>query len=483
MKHLFLTALLVLLSFSTFAQDAGEIQSINEYLESTVKYSNRLLVDSSVQSVINSEIMMAELAVNTGDKYYDRQIISSFFLKVDGSLVPFESNSLLLSSPELIKLLKDSKFKLKTEADAIAMQTLLSLVDNQKNLGYFEEEGSYYFVRDEFFDDITAYEIVTDKKARVVSIMQHLDLKKEVPESLLAAEKEEDYGTLQNTVSQADSIWTHNYLSEKANYTFSPQKLDLPLESSPALAEIYHCELKCTEIYADGTEGSSLYYFMLIHHDGKYEVFQNEEELTVSELFTESILKSMKINSEEGARAFEDLIDLLNPVDKAFRLLKKFYQQDGIWFFLRDTRFDDTYGYMVKTDEAGAIQYVEYSAITDTDILRFKMKADDFVVDYKFELVSPATNKVTVKQGEGLSVEISFDADMVNAKGCWIATRFDGHDSGFYASTSMESPFTDGLTGGALENPHHTLEYFLVKSGAEGVEDALATIRLEITVE
>lgn len=39
------------------------------------------------------------------------------------------------------------------------------------------------------------------------------------------------------------------------------------------------------------------------------------------------------------------------------------------------------------------------------------MKNKDFKVDYKFELVKPPENKVTVKHGEGLNVEISFDTN------------------------------------------------------------------------
>ncbi|MDY0310016.1 MAG: hypothetical protein RBR29_09560, partial [Castellaniella sp.] len=393
------------------------------------------------------------------------------------------SNIMMLVSPQFIELLKDSKFKLKTEDDAIALQTLLCLIDNYKALGYFKEDQTWYFVRDKFFDDTTAYEIVTDKKARIVSITHHSDLKKEVPESFLAAGKKEDFDQIRNTVSEEDSLWSRNYLFQKADYSFSHDRLDLPIDTSQSLADVYHCKLETTEIYSDGVEGTTHYSFMLLSNDGIYEVFQNEEELIKSELFTDSILSVMTIANEEDAGAFQNLMDYLNPVDDSFRFEKEYYQQDGIWIFLRDTRFDDTLGYMVKTDESGAIKYVEYSPITDTDILRFKMKDDDFVVDYKFELLSPTTNKIKLKKGEGLKVQISFDADMVNATGGWIITRFDGIDTGFYASTNMESPYTDELSSEALKDQQHTVEYYLLKSGAEDTDDALAVIKLEIEIE
>lgn len=66
-------------------------------------------------------------------------------------------------------------------------------------------------------------------------------------------------------------------------------------------------------------------------------------------------------------------------------------------------------------------------------------------------------------RGEGLSIEISFNTDMVNAIGCWIMTHFDGRNYRMYAATTMETPFADGITGGAIENPCPTVEYFLLK--------------------
>jgi len=138
---------------------------------------------------------------------------------------------------------------------------------------------------------------------------------------------------------------------------------------------------------------------------------------------------------------------------------------------------------MVKADDKGIIKYVDYSTITDKKILRFKMNDTNFIVDYKFKLVSPTINKIILKKGEGLSVEISFDADMVNAKNAWILTRLDGYDMGMKVSTNMESPYNDGITGMALENQYHTVEYFLLESGGTDIENALGVIQIEIEME
>ncbi len=61
-------------------------------------------------------------------------------------------------------------------------------------------------------------------------------------------------------------------------------------------------------------------------------------------------------------------------------------------------------------------------------------------------------------------------------------TRFDGRDTGMYAGSSIESPFTDGIHGGTLENKHHAVEFFLLKSGAEDTENALSEMKIEITL-
>ena len=162
--------------------------------------------------------------------------------------------------------------------------------------------------------------------------------------------------------------------------------------------------------------------------------------------------------------------------------LKTFYKKDNMWFFVREKRFDDLKGYILIVDEKNKVSYMEYTTISEESIVKIKMKDPSYKVDYKFKLVSPATNKIKVKQGEGLSVEISFDADVVNAKGAWIFTQFDGNRGGMRAGT-LESPFTGGITGGALENQFHTIEYFLMKNGSTDIENALGVIKIEIEVE
>lgn len=72
---------------------------------------------------------------------------------------------------------------------------------------------------------------------------------------------------------------------------------------------------------------------------------------------------------------------------------------------------------------------------------------------------------------------------MANANGAWIMTQFDGKAMGTYAGSSIESPYKDEVPSEALENEHHTLEYFLLKSGAEDTDDALGVIKIDIEVK
>ena len=54
MKNLIL-GIVLLISLNVFSQNNNETKAINDYLKSTVKFSNSLKVNSSNQSVINAD--------------------------------------------------------------------------------------------------------------------------------------------------------------------------------------------------------------------------------------------------------------------------------------------------------------------------------------------------------------------------------------------------------------------------------------------
>ena len=477
-----LFAFLLITSIS-FAQNNAEQTKINNYLESTIKYNNKIIISGNAQKVLVSDIIESNLTFSTGDKYSYTTIQEQYFIKSGNKLIPFRFKSDMLISSEFIESIKSKKFTLNTEDDGVAFQSVLKLMDNERGLGFFKEDNTWYFIRSEFFDDIKAYVVITDKKGNISTIVYEDELKKDLPETLLKAGE-----VLQNTdnkealISEKDSIYMHEFLLDKSNYIFEISPLNFYSVNKISTISINKCALKITE-GEEGMSSTTTNSCMLISNNNEYIKQASVKKLLGMPLFLKSLQEKYTIKTEDDARLFQYVLDDLTPVSSSDIELKTFYKKDNMWFFVREKTFDDIKGYILVVDDKDKVSYLTYTTISEESILRIQMKDPNYKVDYKFKLVKPTTNIITVKQGEGLSVEISFDADMVNAKGCWIQTNLDGNPMGMRASTTMETPFTDGVPGGALENEHHVLEYFLIKSGSEDNEDALGIIKIEITVE
>lgn len=475
--------LALLSSLSAFSQSETEQTRINNYLESTIKYSNKLILNSTSQKVIASDIIESKLTFSTGDSYSYTTIQEQYFLKVGNKLSAFRFTSDLLASSEFIESIKTKKFKLNTEDDGVAFQSLLTLMDQQRGLGFFKEDKTWYFIRDKFFDDIRAYVVSTDKKGQISMVVYEHELKKDLPETLLkSGEVIQNMNIERTIISEKDSLFMHSYLLENVQYDFEISPLDFYSVNKISTIALNKCALKITE-GREGNSSTSILPFMLISNNGEYIKQSSVNGLLEMPLFLKSLQEKYVLKTEDDARLFQYVLDDLSPVSRSDIELKTFYKKDNMWFFIREKSFDDLKGYILVTDDDSRVSYMEYATVSEESVIRIKMKDPKYKVDYKFDLVKPASNKVKLKKGEGLSVEISFDADMVNAKGCWIMTLFDGNNHGMYAGTSIESPYTDGITGMALENSNHTLEYFLLKNGAEDTEDALGVIKIDITVD
>ncbi len=102
--------------------------------------------------------------------------------------------------------------------------------------------------------------------------------------------------------------------------------------------------------------------------------------------------------------------------------------------------------------------------------------------NFKFKLVTPAENPVTVPAGKDLDLVVEFDADAVNERGAWIQTVFNGKGGGMYCATTMESPYNTDIPGKILTPGKHTIEYFLQPSGSN-TDNPLAAIKLDIIVK
>ena len=471
----------LLATSSSFAQNDTEQTKIKDYLESTIQYKDELVLSGASQKVVASDIFESNLTYSTDSNGY-ATLLTQYFIKTGKKLTPFRSVNDLLTSSAFMESMKSNKFTLNTEDDAIAFQSILRSIDNESGLGFLKEANTWYFVRSKFFDNVRAYVITTDKQGKITAIAYEDKLKKELIETLIRPGGTKDNTSSEASISKKDSAYMHNYLLEKINYVFEIRPLDFYSINKIANISLHKCDLLVTE----GTEDMSsttTHSCLLVSSDGEYIKQSNANKLLEMPLFLKSLQEKYTLKTEDDARLFQYVLDDLSPVSRSDIELKTFYKKDNMWVFVREKRFDDLRGYILVVNDKNKVSYMEYTDISEESMVRIKMKESSFKVDYKFKLLKPATNKVTVKKGEGLSIEISFDTDMVNAKGGWIMTRFDGRDGGVYAGSSIESPFTDTIPSGALENEHHTIEYFLLKNGAEDTDNALGVVKLEITVE
>lgn len=102
--------------------------------------------------------------------------------------------------------------------------------------------------------------------------------------------------------------------------------------------------------------------------------------------------------------------------------------------------------------------------------------------NFKFKLVTPSENPVTIPAGQDLDMVIEFDEDAVNKRGAWIETVFNGKSAGMYGGTTIESPYNTDIPGKILISGNHTVEFRIQPSGSN-TDNPLETIKLGIIVK
>ena len=480
MKALFISIALVI-SASVFSQNQTEQTKIKDYLDSTLQNKNTLLISNALQNVTASDIYQSELLFSTSYQDGHNILQLQYFIKTADKLIAFKDRNDLLASSAFIKSLNAKKFKLKTEDDGVAFQSLLKLLDNERGLGFFIEDNTWYFNRETRFGETMAYVVTTANNGQISTIVYENDLKKTLPETLLQSGETIDFTGSGAVISKKDSAFMHQYLLDNVNYEFEITALNFYSLNTISTLSINKCNLKVTE----GEEGNSFTNnipYMLISNNGEY-IKTSIDGLLEMPIFLNSLQKKYTLKTEDDARLFQYVLDDLSPVSKFDIELKTFYKKDNMWFFVREKRFDDLKGFIVLIDSKNKVNHIEYTTISEESIIRLKMKDPSFKVDYKFKLAQPTTNKVTLQKGEGLNIEVSFDEAVVNASGCWILTRRDGSDSGTYAGNNLHSPYKQDITGMSLEGNHHVFEYFLLKNETMNAEDALSTITVEVEIK
>lgn len=453
---------------------AAEKDAAMRFLEERVEASAQCIVGKGNQHVLDADVVLASLSINTGNQYNNSEIYHAYFLKHGSSYIEFASLHEMLASESFVKAF-NKKFVLKSEEDGLALRSLFFQFDDESRKGFFQKDGKWYFIRSEFFDDYSGYEIMTDKKGRVTQIISHSDLKVEIPAQLMGSAANKRYKKPGSDYLSNDDI--HNMeskLREKADFNFKLEAMDIsPLGIN---LQVYDADLIVREVTEEGSVATFERPFALLLKDGEFAVVESKRKIEQHDLFAKAIKEKYVIKTEVDAQAFETFLDLLGGAE-----VKKHYFKEGIWYFVREESSDVPSGYMVKVDEVGNFKYWDNQEFSDKNILRFKMRDDDFEMDFAFKMVKPSGDlEITIS--DKIPVEITYNADMVNAVGAWIMTRSNGKMVGMEASTNMESPFIDDIPGSYLGTGTHLVEYLLLPPGQD-TSKPLGHIKINVTVK
>lgn len=452
-----------------------EFEEPRQYLEKAVKTNVNCLLAGTTQEVFSADLFSAVLAINLGNQYNDAAIIEAYVLRSGNSNSIFTSVNELLKSPEFTTGF-NKKFRLTTEEDGILFRSLMYNLDNETRGWFYKEGNRWYFVKSDFFGDISGYVVTTNTKGQIQEI--------EYQNKLEITKPAETWGTASNVrfekpgkdyISESEKKNIGSELSEYASYSFELSALTIPQIDN---VKLFNAALVVVETY-DGGQSSFKRPFMLLQKGTSYEVIESKEKLLKSELFASVVMPVFPLHSEEDAKQFQKFLDGITEVQED---VKANYKKEDIWFFIRSKSFDELYGYMVKVNPDGSIKYWDYTEISDEAVLKFRMKDPDFKVDYAFELNQPKNTVVEISESENVEVEITFNAEAVNAMGAWILTMVNSEKVGMSASTSMESPFTDAIPGSYLKQGTHLIEYLLLPSGQD-ITKPLGKVKINVVVK
>ncbi len=471
---------LLLVALVHFLSGQAQNETIYNYLENTKQLSVKYIGDNNLSQLSDAIIYHADLSFDLENSGYGSIINSAWFIKTQTELKAFSQMEELLESALFINSLGD--FSLQNNEDALLMQTILLLFDNESfNEGYFQKENQWFFVRRKFFERAELIVVATNQSGKITSIEFRHEDNMPAFEGLAAGEKLSseriEMGLMKN-----DSLEMLNHLAAEVDYHFSIKESLYPELKSISAADFYLIELSISqkqqyESYTSTMES------ILMDYQNQYFTTTSVENLLSSALFFESINPDFIITNESDAARFEAILDVLFPVSTDQQSLKSHTKlADDIWAFTRTESFDQMHGWLVQLNDKKQIKALTNGEISETAIMRLRMQDPDYKVDYGFKLINPTKTNLNLKEGQGLKIEIEFSEMPVNASGAWIMTRFNGQKAGIMASSQMTSPFYDEVPPEPLSKGKHMLEYLLLMPG-EDTDNTLGQIVLTINVK
>lgn len=448
------------------------------YVKEQISERIAFLITSEQQEVLDANIIDADLVFPSNNPLCN--ISNLFFLKTEKRISSFSSKKALIESPQFVDAINTS-FRLKTEDDALKLRSLLFAIDNETKGKIFKKDKKWCVVKQEWFDDLDFYEVTTDSKGRIIAIDNKKE-KMQIPDGAMGDRSNILYEKIKKELSDNEIAVVRAELN-KSSASLDIKLTPLTINGLAHDTKLYNLKIEISKTENDVTE-LSIYTYILLSYNDKYSIAKGKGDLLTDDLFMESIVQQYSIKNETGAAQFEILLDNLNPVDDL--TVKTFFKRENVWCFVRDKSFEDLEGVLVLCSENGKILYVDrLRKIDDAAILKMKAKDPDFKLDFAFKMETPTVGDINIGIDQIVPVKINFNADAVNATGAYIMTQIGGKMSGFSSSTTMESPFTDDISGECLakiggKGPHE-LKYMLLPPG-KNVDNPYASITLNVTV-
>lgn len=471
------------------SQISGEpFDRIEEALNASKYFQYEVILDGdSFSDITGDQCFYAFLAIELIDGAVPAET-TAVIVKRGDSMIPYQSLEEYISSGYFLEGL-DADFRLLGESDAARFQDFLYLIDdNYFHEGYFVDENSWYFVRDEFFGDLDVWIVKTTPEGRISSIEHRYDLEIALPEEMLGVDVYSDYdrygASAQLTPEEREEV--KSLLESRLNHTLLVE----PLAGAP-LETIWEGSWYRGTVSSDYQDQDGYPYtlsteILVYETDTDILLFGYLPDALGWSGVVDSMSAGFSLESDEGAELFEEALDIILHDDAPN---KSRFRRAENWYFIRDEWFDDLEGVVVALDPDGRIASVYYdyyivsdSAMTAQDVEDLE-PFDESLVDWTLYRIEPEQADLVIVQGQGIPVAFDFDAYAASRLGAWMLTMFDGEMWGVdYDSEGMWSPYYDWIPPEALTIGEHTISYILMRPGMN-LDEALGRLDLSVRVE
>jgi hypothetical protein len=166
-KAIMITTILSLILLNVRAQGLTEQENtlLDTYLKSVVTGEKEKVVSDTLNKVIPGPVykLNAGFADPDGTSFCTQY----YFIIKDGKLLRFGKEALM----SVIK----SGFAIKTEADAKVFEAALDQIfplswSSEDEKKHFKKSNNWYFVRDDFFEFYSGFEVIVDPSGKITGI-------------------------------------------------------------------------------------------------------------------------------------------------------------------------------------------------------------------------------------------------------------------------------------------------------------------------